>query len=829
MKNTPKLALLAAALILGSSANAATTTPKPNTISFTTFPSDTPFKTNALSVIATASAGTPTITVTGPATYSAATKTITLNGVGTVQVVASEATAPSGYALPTPVTNSFTVSQASQTIPEFSTIAPTNWSTSAPVITVPLPVATSKLPVTLSVVSGPGSVTSSNKITASGAGSILIAANQAGNANYTAASQVTTTITIAKGSNSLTAFGATTPASVTYTNGGTFTIAVPKGRASTPVTVTATGANVSSDGTTATITPTGAGSVVLTANQSGDDNWNSATAVTKTVTVAKGVAKITADQNYTPTYSTNIAPITVTPTSPSQGAFTYSSVATPTTAGNVNATTGLVTITGAGTIVVKATQAADTNYAAVTTAVTVSTITVGKGVQNISPFVSISDQAFSTNSISITPPTSDAGAVVTVSVLSGPATYNATSKKLTLTGTGQVTLAANAAATANYNAATQVTTSFMVGQASQNIANFAVIPSATWSTNAPVITIPIPAATSKLPVTLSVLSGPGNLTSSNKITATGAGSIVIAANQDGNSNYSAAAQVTTTITVSQGSNSLTAFGTTAPTSVNYGTNGGVFTIAVPKGKASTPVTVTATGATVSSDGTTATVTPTGAGSVVLTANQSGDDNWNSATAVTKTVTVAKGSAVITPDDNQTTTFSPTVGTLNVNPTSTSTGAFTYSSTATPTTAGKVDANTGVVTITGAGTIVVKATQAADSNYAAVTTAVTVCTITVAKGTQTLNTPPNVPIPASGTSVTVPSGKSDQGVTLTYSISGPAGFVASTGKLTPTGNGTIGVNATTGTNANYNPLASTPVVTFTATKVGTTSTYNFSKQ
>jgi hypothetical protein len=55
--------------------------------------------------------------------------------------------------------------------------------------------ATSGLAVTFSVVSGPGTV-SGNILTITGAGTIIVAANQAGNANYAAAGQVTRSIVV---------------------------------------------------------------------------------------------------------------------------------------------------------------------------------------------------------------------------------------------------------------------------------------------------------------------------------------------------------------------------------------------------------------------------------------------------------------------------------------------------------------------------------------------------------------------------------------------------------------------------------------------------------
>lgn len=272
--------------------------------------------------------------------------------------------------------------------------------------------------------------------------------------------------------------------------------------------------------------------------------------------------------------------------------------------------------------------------------------------------------------------------------------------------------------------------------------------------------------------------------------------------------------------MNKGSNAITALGATTPAAPKYGAS---FTIPVPTGKSTASVIVTATGASVSQSGATATITPTAAGKVTVYANQAGDANWTDATQVSKVVTVAAAAAVITPDSNKNLTFSSTVGTVKVSPTSTSSGAFTFSKTGT---AGTVDPTTGVVTITGAGTLVIKATQAAspDGNYAAVSTAVTVSTITIAKGVQTLNTPPSIPTPADGTSFYLPVATSDQGVALTYGVTG-ATYVSATRKVTVTAAGTIGISASALANANYNALASTPVKSFSAKKKG--SVYTFS--
>jgi len=74
-------------------------------------------------------------------------------------------------------------------------------------------------------------------------------------------------------------------------------------------------------------------------------------------------------------------------------------------------------------------------------------------------------------------------------------------------------------------------------------------------------------ASSGLTVSFSVLSGPATI-SGNTLTITGAGTIQIAANQAGNSNYLAATQVTQTLQVNPATPTLA---WSAPAAINYGT------------------------------------------------------------------------------------------------------------------------------------------------------------------------------------------------------------------------------------------------------------------
>jgi hypothetical protein len=118
--------------------------------------------------------------------------TIHTLGVGTVTIIATQDGNLDFYPA-APYSTSFDILQASQAIAPFSvddqlyTVIPFN---------ITIPVATSNLPVVVTVQSGPATI-SGNTITMTGTGRVVLAANQAGSALYTAAPTVTTSFNIA--------------------------------------------------------------------------------------------------------------------------------------------------------------------------------------------------------------------------------------------------------------------------------------------------------------------------------------------------------------------------------------------------------------------------------------------------------------------------------------------------------------------------------------------------------------------------------------------------------------------------------------------------------
>jgi hypothetical protein len=234
-----------------------------------------------------------------------------------------------------------------------------------------------------------------------------------------------------------------------------------------------------------------------------------------------------------PNHTYGDAPFNVTATSNSAGAFTYSVFSGPAT---ISGST--VTLIGAGTVVLQVNQAASGNYAA---GVQTASFSVAGNAPTIA--FSVANHTYGDPPFALSASSNSPGAF-TYSVISGPATVSGFT--VTLTGAGAVILEATQASGGGYTLGTQTAT-FNVAKETQTI-TFASPASPVAYGVAPTSLSAI--SSSGLPVTLSVLSGPGSLNNS-ILTVTGAGMIVVAADQSGNSNYAAASEVTRSITVSK--------------------------------------------------------------------------------------------------------------------------------------------------------------------------------------------------------------------------------------------------------------------------------------
>ena len=187
------------------------------------------------------------------------------------------------------------------------------------------------------------------------------------------------------------------------------------------------------------------------------------------------------------------------------------------------------------------------------------------------------------------------------------------------------------------------------------------------------------------------------------VTIVGVGSTTITASQTGNSSYNAATSVSQTLTVNKAAQTIT-FG--ALSSKTYGDSSfsltGFASSGLPLSYSSSNTSV----ATVSGS----VVTIVGAGSTTITASQSGNSSFNSATSVSQTLTVNKVGQTI----SFTTLPAKTYGDSAFALTGSSTSGLTVSYSSSNPSVATVSGNT--VTIVAAGTSTITAIQPGNSNY-----------------------------------------------------------------------------------------------------------------
>ena len=194
----------------------------------------------------------------------------------------------------------------------------------------------------------------------SGTGTCTVHYNQAGDANYDAAPEVTEEVTAQKANQTITV---TTHAPATATYNTTFNVtATASSGLDVAITVSGVCSILSGGPNAATILMTsGTGTCTVHYNQAGDANYNAALEVTEEVTAQKANQTITvtihapANATYNTTFN-----VTATSSSGLDVAITVSGVCSI-QSGGPNAATILMT-SGTGTCTVHYNQAGDANY-----------------------------------------------------------------------------------------------------------------------------------------------------------------------------------------------------------------------------------------------------------------------------------------------------------------------------------------------------------------------------------------------------------------------------------------------------------------------------------
>jgi hypothetical protein len=280
-----------------------------------------------------------------------------------------------------------------------------------------------------------------NTVQITGAGSCTITASQAGDSNYHAATSVPQSFSIAKMNQTIN-FGAL--ADKTF---GDPDFAVNATATSTlPVSLGATG-DCTLTGNTVHIT--GPGSCTVTASQAGDGNYDAATSVPQSFTVAKVNQTITFAALTNKTFGDPDFSVNATASSSLPVSFDAS--------GNCTVSGNTVHITGGGPCTLTATQAGDSTYNAATPVP--QTFGIARANQTIS-FDPLAEKKFADPDFTVS---ATASSNLSVSfAASGPCSVSGVS--VHLTGFGSCTITASQAGDSNYNAAPNIPQTFGIAQ-----------------------------------------------------------------------------------------------------------------------------------------------------------------------------------------------------------------------------------------------------------------------------------------------------------------------------------------------------------------------------
>ncbi len=389
--------------------------------------------------------------------------------------------------------------------------------------------ASSGLPVSFTVVSGPATVSGST-VTLTGAGTVTLRASQAGSYEYAAATPVDQSFSVSIVRAAQTISFAALPAKTTLDAPFALTATSSSGLAVSYASGNAAVATVSGN----TVTVVGEGSTVITARQAGDANFLAAPDVTQTLVVTRGLRAQTIAFELPPFGQLGIVPagaaVTLTVSAEGGAPFTYEwrrngTVIPGATAATLALANFSAAEAGAYTARVSNPQgSADSD---------VAKLKVGSP-QVLVPLTvkSVGDAPF------ILDATASSSLAVTFTS-SNPAVATVEGRVVTIVGEGVTNLIANQAGNLDYHPAPSVARELRVSNRVPQTLQFTAPADQAFST-APVPLVA--SASSGLPVAFTVVSGPATVEGAT-LTLTDAGLVTVRATQVGNVDFSAASPV----------------------------------------------------------------------------------------------------------------------------------------------------------------------------------------------------------------------------------------------------------------------------------------------
>ena len=705
------------------------------------------------------SSGTPSVCTNSGATFTM------VAGSGSCTVHYDQA-GDGNYNAATRVSNSVTAAKAAQTV-SFGT-APTLVYGGSGTVSAS---ATSGLAVSYNSLTPLVCSITGSTLTVLSMGTCSIAADQSGNGNYSAASQVSQSVVVGKASQSISV---ATAAPTTAGYNGSFTVAATASSGLGISYSSGTPSICTNSGATFTMVA-GSGSCTVHYDQAGDGNYNAATRVSNSVTAAKAAQTVSFGTAPTLVYG---GTGTVSASATSGLAVSYSSL-TPLVC-SVSGNT--LTVLTMGTCSIAADQAGNGNYSAASQVS--QSVVVGKASQSIS--VATAAPATASYNASFTVAAS-ASSGLAVSYSSGTSSVcsNSGATFTMVAGSGSCTVQYDQAGDGNYNAATRVSNSVTAAKAAQTV-SFGTAPSLVYGGTGSVSA----SATSGLAVSYSSLTPLVCSITGNTLTVLTMGTCSIAADQSGNGNYSAASQVSQSVVVGKASQSISV-GTAAPATAGYN---GSFTVAASASSGLAVSYSSGTPSVCSNSGATFTMVA-GSGSCTVQYDQGGDGNYNAASRVSNSVTAAKAAQTVSFGTAPSLVYG---GTGTVSATSTSGLTVSYSS-LTP----LVCSITGsTLTVLSMGTCSIAADQAGNGNYSAASQASQ--SVVVGKASQSLTVGTAAPATAGYNASFTVAAMASSGLSVSYTSGTPSICTNSGATFTMVaGSGSCTVQYDQAGNGNYN--------------------------
>lgn len=516
------------------------------------------------------------------------------------------------------------------------------------------------------------------------------------------------------------------------------------------------------------------GSVDITASQAGDETFATASSIVRTLTINKANQLLTFDALSAATFGEGDSELEGTTDSGLPVGYASSNTDVATVSGNV------LTIVGAGTTNITATQGGDAIFNAATPVV--RALVVNKADQSIS-FDPLSAKGINDPPFTLTATASSELAVTYSSSNENVATISGST--VTLVGEGTTTITATQAGNVNYTAATPVEQTLEVNGKEGQTITFGALPAKTFGDADFELSA---SASSSLAVSYTSSNVNVATVSGTTVTIVGAGSTTLTASQGGNEIFNPATSVQQVLTVNRAAQTITF---AALPEQLLSTSSLVLSATSTAGLAISYSSSNTSVATVSG----ATLTFHNAGTTTITASQSGNDNYNAALAVDQVLTItAKQSQTI----SFAALFAKIVGDapfeLSASATSNLAVQFVSSNTSVAT------INGNLVSIVGAGTTTITATQAGNDSFEAATNVSHDFVVAKANQTIAFSLPASVNFTTNALSLEATSS-----VALPVSFASANTSIATIdgSTLTFIAPGTVEITASQAGNANYN--------------------------